>query len=135
MGFQISRLTDFAKEFSFPCLAFVQLNRQNDISQSDRLRWLCHSYSTLAVKTATEMADDGPENGNRKVVVMDTRFGPGIEERDYICFNFQRNINKITEIGLRSRLNLAENNENNGNLIETNGNENNNNDDTESVPW
>ena len=50
MGFQISRLTDFCKEFDFPCLAFVQLNRQNDISQSDRLRWLCHSYSSFEKK-------------------------------------------------------------------------------------
>jgi replicative DNA helicase len=103
MGFQISRLTDFCKEFDFPCLAFVQLNRQNDISQSDRLRWLCHSYTTFAKKEPQEEVDDGPQGGNRKMIVLDTRFGAGIDSDDYICMNFQRNINKITEVGLKSK--------------------------------
>jgi replicative DNA helicase len=104
MGFQISRLTDFCKEFDFPCLAFVQLNRQNDISQSDRLRWLCHSYSTFETKDAQEIVDDGVKGGNRKLKIMDTRFGGGIDSGDYICLNFNREINKITEIGLKSKL-------------------------------
>ena len=103
MGFQISRLTDFCKEFDFPCLAFVQLNRERGISQSDRLRWLCHSYSTFEIKEPQETLDDGPEGGNRKLQIMDTRFGGGIDSGDYICMNFQRDINKITEIGLKSK--------------------------------
>lgn len=105
IGFQISKLTDFCKEFDFPCLAFVQLNRQNDISQSDRLRWLSHSYSIFAKKEPQEQVDDGPNGGNRKLKVLDTRFGPGIDETDYICMNFERDINRIVEIELKSKLN------------------------------
>lgn len=113
LGFQISRMTDFCKEFDFPCLAFVQLNRQHDISQSDRLRWLCNSYSTFERKTADEIQEDGPEGGNRKSRTEDTRFGSGIpDENDYICFNFQGNINTITELGLRSELSNNRENEN-----------------------
>ena len=104
IGFQISRLTDFCKEFDFPCLAFVQLNRQGDVSQSDRLRWLCSSYSSFEKKPPEDTANDGLENGNRKMIVRDTRFGPGIEEDDYICFNFNRDINRISEICLKSEI-------------------------------
>jgi hypothetical protein len=34
---------------------------------------------------------------------MDTRFGGGLDSDDYICMNFQRDINKITEVGLKSK--------------------------------
>ncbi len=108
MGYQISRLTDFCKEFDFPCLAFVQLNRQNDISQSDRLRWLCHSYSQFMLKDPQERVDDGPAGGNRKVQVMDTRYGPGLSDGDYICMNFKGDVNQLTEIGLKSKLGEVE---------------------------
>ena len=104
MGFQISRLTDFAKEFDFPCLAFVQLNRQNDVSQSDRLRWLCHSFSIFQKKEPQETMDDGMQAGNRKLSILDTRFGPGLNEGDYICMNIAGDINRATEINLRSKL-------------------------------
>ena len=105
MGYQISKLTDFAKEFDFPCLAFVQLNRQHEVSQSDRLIWLCNSFSKFELKEDTEVADDGGvAGGNRKLTVCETRFGGGLDDHDYICLNFERSINKITEIGTRSRL-------------------------------
>jgi len=109
MGFQISRLTDFCKEFDFPCLAFVQLNRQNDISQSDRLRWLCHSYGTFEKKLPQEQMDDGTGFGNRKLKLLDTRFGPGIEEGDYVCMDFNRDINRIREICLKTEISQMEN--------------------------
>ena len=109
MGFQISRLTDFCKEFDFACLAFVQLNRQNDISQSDRLRWLCHSYGAFEEKQPEEIMNDQAENGNRKLTIYDTRFGPGIDDGDYICYNFDRGINKINEICLKSQIGQRQN--------------------------
>ena len=111
MGFQISRLTDFCKEFDFPCLAFVQLNQQNNISQSDRLRWLCHSFGAYEKKKPEEATDDGPQGGNRKLTLLDTRYGPGVDEGDYICMDFVRDINKITEIGLKSKLGLQKDTE------------------------
>ena len=110
MGYQISKLTDFAKEFDFPCLAFVQLNRQHEVSQSDRLIWLCNSFSKFELKEDTEVADDGGvAGGNRKLTVCETRFGGGLDDHDYICLNFERSINKITEIGARSRLTTNQN--------------------------
>jgi len=108
MGYQISKLTDFAKEYNFPVLAFVQLNRQHEVSQSDRLIWICHSFSKFATKEDAERADDGEDGGNRKLEVCETRFGGGLDDHDYICMNFERTINKITEVGLASEVRRRE---------------------------
>lgn len=102
LGFQISRLSDFCKEFDFACLAFTQLNREEDISQSDRLRWLAHSYARFRVKSPEEIAQDGIHNGNRKLSIEDTRFGPGIDSSDYINVMIHGEICKVVEIGLNS---------------------------------
>ena len=104
LGYQISKLTDFCKEYDFPCLAFVQLNRQHEVSQCDRLIWLCNSFSKFELKDPNELVDDGPGGCNRKLTVYETRYGPGIEDGDYICVNFERSINRIEEIDLRSKL-------------------------------
>lgn len=89
LGFQISAMSDFCGKYDVPCYAFVQLNRQNDISQSDRLLWLCASYSRLEKKTADEILLDGPENGNIKLTpTTDQRFGPGLDgDTDWINVN------------------------------------------------
>lgn len=102
LGYQISKLTDFCKEYDFACLAFVQLNRQQDISQSDRLRWLAHSVSWFERKDETELLNDGIERGNRKLQPRDMRFGPGIGN-DYINMQLYGDINKIEELGLNSQ--------------------------------
>jgi len=65
LGYQISKLADFTKEYDFTCLAFVQLNREMGIAQSDRLKWLCTSYSSFTAKTAEEIMEDSQEAGNR----------------------------------------------------------------------
>jgi replicative DNA helicase len=92
LGFQVSGLTDFCGKYGIPCSAFVQLNRngvENEtssaISQSDRLLWMCASFALLKRKTDDEIALDGPENGNAKLIpTTDQRFGPGLSEGDWI---------------------------------------------------
>jgi len=101
LGYQISKLTDFCKEYDFPCLAFVQLNRQNEVSQSDRLIWLCNSFSKFELKTDAEIADDTLNGGNRKMTVCQTRYGMGTDENNYIRLNLMGSVNKIIEIGLK----------------------------------
>lgn len=109
IGYQISKLTDFCKEYKFPCLAFVQLNRDgiskedsSVISQSDRLLWLCHSFSIFKGKTMEEMQEDGPEFGNRKLVVICTRYGGGMQEGNFINMNMKGELATIQEIGTRA---------------------------------
>jgi len=101
LGFQISKLSDFTNEYDFACLAFVQLNREMDVAQSDRLKWLCSSYSSFTAKTAEEIANDGIENGNRKLKVELTRFGPGLAPDDYINMNLKGDMCKLYELGTK----------------------------------
>lgn len=99
IGFQMSRLSDFAKHYDFACLAFTQLNREEDISQSDRLRWFAHSYARFRKKTKDEMAQEGHVNGNRRMHIEDARFGPGLGE-DTIDMKLIGNFTRVEEIGL-----------------------------------
>jgi hypothetical protein len=95
-----------------PILAFVQTNRDgisredaSVIAQSDRIAWFCSSLAIFKEKTQEEMALDGPENGNRKLIVTDARFGPGLTDGDYINCQFNKYISKIVEHKSRSELN------------------------------
>lgn len=99
LGFQATQLSDFLGEVDAACLALVQLNRESDIAQSDRLSWLATSVCTFHEKTAEEIITDGYENGNRKIVFDVARFGGGLEKDDYINIELNGNLCQIREIG------------------------------------
>lgn len=91
LGQYITDLHNFCVPFKLPVLAFVQLNRDGidredsgAISGSDRLVWICTSFSILKQKTSEDYVEDGSINGDRKLLVKDTRFGPGLDHKDYI---------------------------------------------------
>lgn len=116
IGFQISKLADFTKKFDFPCLAFVQLNRDgitkdtsDIISQSDRLLWLCVSCSILKRKDAEEMAEDGHDNGSHKLLPLEVRHGTLLDYGDYINIKFDGAISKMNE--LHTKMNRMKENE------------------------
>lgn len=88
LGFQMTSLYNAMVKYDCPCLAFVQLNRDMEASQSDRIVWLCTSFTKFLLKSPEEMAED-VENGinppyNRKLEVAQSRFGPGTEFGNYI---------------------------------------------------
>lgn len=112
LGFQISKLTDYAKEYDFSCLSFCQLNRQgidkdtsDIISQSDRLLWLCSSASFLRRKTQEEMIQDGVENGNLKLKTIECRFGSGLEDNNHI--NMQVNASQFQLAELNTKYDVV----------------------------
>lgn len=91
LGQYITDLHNFCVPFKLPVLAFVQLNRDGidredsgAISGSDRLVWICTSFSILKQKTSEDYVEDASINGDRKLLVKDTRFGPGLDHKDYI---------------------------------------------------
>ena len=91
LGFQITSLHNLAVKYDFPCLSFVQLNRDgitkestDAVSGSDRLIWLCTSFSIFKNKSVEELAEDGPNAGNRKLVPIVSRHGPGMSDGNYI---------------------------------------------------
>lgn len=91
LGQVISDLHNFGVKYNLPIWSPVQLNREgigNDhqgiISGSDRLAALCSSFTVLRNKTSEDYAADPETNGNKKLVVMFTRFGPGTPDGEYI---------------------------------------------------
>jgi len=109
LGFQLQALNAFTKRYDFPCLSFGQTNRDGIreetiavIASSDRLSQYATSVSLLKEKEPEEIAQDGKQNGNRKMKTLVTRFGPGTGH-GYINFDFQGEYSKLIEIGLNSQ--------------------------------
>lgn len=110
IGFQIQELCDFAGKYDVPVSAYVQLNRDGIdkdtsavISQSDRLVWNCSSVALIKRKTQEEIMAAGPEHGNMKMVVMpEQRFGPGMDDGDWINFSFDKSKCIIKELGTKN---------------------------------
>ncbi len=99
MGYQATQLADFLGEYDVACLAYVQLNRECDIAQSDRLSWLATSVTLFMEKTPEEMVTDGYDNGNRKTVYDVSRFGGGLDKDDYINIQFNGELCQFEELG------------------------------------
>ncbi len=91
LGQYITDLNNFCKPYKLPILAFLQLNRDGieredsaAISGSDRLLWLCTSFTILKKKSEDDILADPISNGDRKLIVKDVRFGAGMEDNEYI---------------------------------------------------
>jgi len=111
LGFQITQLHNFMVKYDVPCLSFVQLNRDgitkestDVVSGSDRLIWLCTSFSIFKMKSEEEVAEDKIENGNRKLVPVVARHGCGLDDGDYISMNMFGSIGKLEEGQTRNEL-------------------------------
>jgi len=104
LGFMMTSLHNFALRYEVPILSFVQLNRDginkettDTASGSDRIIWLCSNFSIYKTKSDEEIAKDGPENGNRKLVPVIARHGEGLEDRDYINIRMNGSCGQIIE--------------------------------------
>ena len=111
LGFQITKLHNFCVKYDVPCLSFVQLNRDgitrestDVVSGSDRLIWLCTSFSIFKMKSDEEIAEDSIEHGNRKLVPVVARHGCGLDDGDYISVKMFGNIGKIEEDETRNEI-------------------------------
>jgi hypothetical protein len=104
LGFMMTQLHNFATKFGIPIVAFVQLNRDgitkestDTASGSDRIIWLCSNFTIFKRKSDEEIAEDGPNNGNRKLVPIISRHGGGLDDNDYINCHMKGWCAKITE--------------------------------------
>lgn len=104
LGFLVTALHNFALKFKLPVLATVQLNRDGVekegaevVSGSDRIIWLCSNFTILKRKMQTELNEDPPSNGTKKLVLTDTRFGPGMESGEYINVIDNLSVGKLSE--------------------------------------
>ena len=104
LGFMMTSLHNFAVRYKLPILMFIQLNRDGitkestDVaSGSDRVMWLCTNFTLFKYKSDEEIAKDGAEAGNRKLVPLIARHGGGLGTGDYINCYFNGSIAKIAE--------------------------------------
>ena len=109
LGFQITSLHNLCVKLDIPCLSFVQLNRDgitkestDAVSGSDRLIWLCTSFTIFKIKSTEELAEDGPNAGNRKLVPIVARHGAGLDDGDYINMVMQGSHAKLKELKTRN---------------------------------
>ena len=111
LGFQITQLHNLMVKYDVPCLSFVQLNRDgitkestDVVSGSDRLIWLCTSFSIFKMKSEEEVAEDKVENGNRKLVPVVSRHGEGLDDGDYVSMKMFGKIGRLEEGMTRNEL-------------------------------
>jgi len=91
LGFLMSTLHNFAVHYKIPILGLLQLNRDginkedtSTASSSDRIIWLCSNFTIFKNKSDEEIAEDGLNAGNKKLVPIVSRHGPGLNHGDYI---------------------------------------------------
>jgi hypothetical protein len=65
------------------------------------LIWLCTSFSIFKIKSPEELAEDGPNAGNRKLVPIVSRHGPGMEDGNYINMKMFGDKAKLEELRTR----------------------------------
>ncbi len=106
LGFMMTGLVNFAKRYNIPVVTLAQTNRDginkettDVVGGSDRIGMYCTSLSLLKIKSDEEIAEDGIEYGNRKLVVMATRYGGGMPFGDYIRIKMTGQYAKIEEVG------------------------------------
>jgi replicative DNA helicase len=109
LGLIMTDLHNFSIKYGIPILTYVQLNREgidtedtSAIAGSDRILWLCSNMSLLKNKDENDISmGNGWENGNKKVVILDTRHGSGLNEGDYINIHasLRPNVNKTEACG------------------------------------
>ena len=132
LGFMMTGLHNFSLRYKVPILAFIQLNRDgitrestDAASGSDRIIWLCSNFSIFKTKSDEEIAEDGPGNGNRKLVPIVTRHGAGLDG-DYINMHMKGWCGKIEEGRTASEIRSESNQVEEGFIVE---------DDTEEIPF
>ena len=108
LGFQITQLHNFCVEHDVPCLAFVQLNRdgitresEDVISGSDRLIWLCTSFSIFKARGQEEIAEENiGSRVNRRLIPVVARHGPGMDGNS-IFMRMTGELARLEEIGTK----------------------------------
>lgn len=104
LGELITRLVDISRRYHIPILAFAQTNRSgiskedlSIVSGSDRLSHLASNTTLFKHKSDEEIAEDGIDGGNRKLVPMNSRHGEDLGG-GYINLKFQGALAKIEEV-------------------------------------
>lgn len=104
LGFQMLQLLRMAARCDVAVLSLLQLNRDGVDKEStavaagsDRIIWKAASFTILKKKDEQEIAEDGSENGNLKLVPVIARHGEALSLGDYISVKFTGRTAKMEE--------------------------------------
>jgi replicative DNA helicase len=130
LGFMMTALHNFASKYKLPIVAFVQLNRDgitkestDTASGSDRIIWLCSNFTIFKRKSDEEIAEDGTDSGNRKLIPIISRHGGGLDDNDYINCHMKGWCAKISEGSTKLEISHNSNNKKDGFVIDSNNDE------------
>jgi replicative DNA helicase len=114
IGFIMANLHALSVKLDIPILGFSQLNRDgidkesvSAVSQSDRIIWTCSNFSIWKAKSDEEIANDGIEYGNRKMVPIIARHGQGLQMGDYINYQFDGGHGFVRELDTKHNTKIA----------------------------
>jgi len=97
LGDITTKLKDLAGILDIPVLSAVQLNRQNDIADSDRIARFGDIVAIWGIRSEAEKEEAGPGSGSYKLHIKDTRRGGSTPEGG-IGYMFFKNRLDIREI-------------------------------------
>lgn len=107
LGYRISQLHDLMGDYNASMLMTLQLNRDGidredsaAASQSDRLVWLCDSFTIFKQLSPEELALTHGES-NHKLFVSDTRHGKGTSIGQFIGINADKSRAFFQDMGLK----------------------------------
>jgi replicative DNA helicase len=111
IGFMMQKLRNLALRYNVSINVMVQSNRaglknfdEGSVALSDRLSWLCTSLSMLVKKSPEEISQYGAQLGHRKMYVILSHHGEGLEPGDFIHLKDDLRRAKIEEIKLESEV-------------------------------
>jgi replicative DNA helicase len=96
LGDVTTTLKDLAGELQIPFLCATQINRQQDIADSDRILRYADVLMVFKTRSAEEMAATGAEGGTHKLIITDSRRG-GTTPVDGIGYKFLKSMLQISE--------------------------------------
>lgn len=88
---------NIAGDLDLAVLAACQLNRNNEVADSDKIERYCSASLLWRNKTVEEQATDGQECGNYRLTVTLNRLGEQMQDNQYIDFAFDGNKMRIDE--------------------------------------
>jgi len=96
LGDVVTVLKDLAGELNIPFLCANQINRQDDIADSDRVLRYADILSFFKPKKPEDIQNHGVAAGNYQLIIKDSRRG-GITSADGIGFDFHKSTLAISE--------------------------------------
>lgn len=97
LGDVTTKLKDLSGRLNIPVLTAVQLNRDNDIADSDRIARYGDIICHWTTRKSEEQEEGGLNSGTHKLIIKDTRRG-GTTNEHGIGFNFFKEHLKIKEV-------------------------------------